>query len=65
MAELLNKSKVKTKCPSCAEPIGVENNPFDFDTVSYYEDVKGRRKLRVEFIVVYCPKCGTVLGVTK
>ncbi len=55
----------KMKCPFCQTPIGVEENPFDFDTVSYYEDVKGKKKLRLEFIVVFCTKCNSVIGVTR
>ena len=53
------------KCPHCNAPIGVEKNRFNYDTVSYYDEVKGKSKLKLEFVAVSCSKCNSVLGVTR
>jgi len=53
------------KCPFCEKRVGVKDNPFDYDTVSYYEEVRGKNKLKLEFVAVSCSKCKSVLGVTR
>ena len=53
------------KCPHCNSPIGVDKNRFSYDTVSYFEESKGKTKLKLEFVAVSCSKCGAVLGVTR
>lgn len=53
------------KCPFCNKPIGVEENPFHYETVSYFDEVKGKRKLVLEYLAVACSNCGAVLGVTR
>ncbi len=53
------------KCPFCDTPIGIEENPFNYDTVRYHQEAKGKPKLILEYVVVFCTKCGAVLGVTR
>ena len=53
------------KCPHCNAAVGVQKNPFNYDTVSYYEEIRGKNKLKLEFIAVSCSKCNSVLGVTR
>ena len=57
--------EVQMKCPYCNKPIGVEENPFHYETVSYYEDVKGKKKLILEYLAIACSNCGAVIGVTR
>ena len=52
-------------CPICKKSIGVKENPFDYDTVSYFDEIKGKSKLKLEFVAVSCSKCKSVLGVTR
>jgi len=54
------------KCPHCKKQIGVENNPFKYDTVTFVEESGKVRKTKFEkqVLVVYCGECGSFLGVT-
>ena len=54
-------------CPHCKNQLGVEDNPFKYDTVTFAEESGAVRKTRIEkqVLVVYCGKCGGVLGLTN
>ena len=65
MVYSMAKTMAKMKCPHCDKPIGSKDNPFNYDTVSYYDEVKGKEKLVLEYVVIFCTSCGAVLGVTR
>ena len=57
---------VDMKCPHCNKHIGIEENPFKYDTVTFVEETGKVRKTKFEkqVLVVYCGECGAFLGVT-
>jgi len=53
-------------CPYCKKPIGVEDNPFRYDTVAFVEESGKVRKTRFEkqVLVLYCGECRSFLRLT-
>ena len=49
------------KCPYCEKKIGVDSNPFQYQSVSFIKE-EGRKTKTAEVCALYCSKCGKVLG---